>query len=223
MPRRLVGGWVSVRPPRRGRQVSRGGPARAWSAARVASFGRSSRSISDSPAGWLGLPRRSQRPWGASWWWWCQQTAARFQSSSGPSQDAGPEVMDLEADALVAAGPAALPVALAHDPLGLLREDRLDPAHDDRFAVVVDEDRFDLGLGAEAFDHRVGQRDPGDGRGSVERDLHDQMRCRCTRGLVTAPRRVGSGTARRARRHRGARGCPRAGLSPGASARSSRS
>ena len=57
----------------------------------------------------------------------------------GAAPAAGPEVMDLESEALVTAGPAAIPVALADDTLGLLAERGLDASDGDRFAVVTGE------------------------------------------------------------------------------------
>ena len=95
-------------------------PARAWSAARVASFGRSSRSRSDSPAGLFGLPEEQPRALGGELVVVVPADGGEVPELVGAAPDAGPEVMDLEADALVAAGPTAFAVALADDSLGLL-------------------------------------------------------------------------------------------------------
>ena len=67
----------------------------------------------------------------------------------------GPEVMDLESGAAVTARVAAVSVALFDHALGLLRQDRFGAA-DQGLLTLDGDDGFDAGLGAEAFDHRVG-------------------------------------------------------------------
>jgi hypothetical protein len=95
-----------------------------------------------------------------------------------------PAVVDLEAGAAVAAGVAAVAVALLDDSFRLLGADRLGAPDDDRPAVLAGEDGFDPGVGAEAFDHRVGQRHPGHGRRTLRGDVDHEM------GPVAAGRRV---------------------------------
>ena len=110
----------------------------------------------------------------------------------GATPAAGHEVVDLEAVADPAGEAApALAVAQQHRPGHLRLRGREPPPERDRDAVVVDEDRFDRGVGPELLDSRVGQRDAADGGGPVEghRDLHERPRGSGRHGLIRAVRR----------------------------------
>src|SRR5262249_3569920 len=102
------------------------------------------------------------------------------------------EVMDLQAVRAIASTEPAMTIA-QHDRSPELRRQPREPGSDaERNAVVVDEHRFDVGVGAELFDDRIRQRHTGHGGGPEPWDLDDEERLLLRRGrrLAVARRLV---------------------------------
>ena len=102
----------------------------------------------------------------------CVHTEARSARSSVPPQTAGPEVVDLEPRLGSHRSRSGTPRRVTAPPArsSVTRREALPDRHRD--PVVVDQHRFDAGVGPQLLEERVGDGDPGDLRRAAQGQVH---------------------------------------------------